>query len=172
MKRLFMLVFAALTLVLLSGCGEAISAAIKNSVFDSNTTYAISDGTTADSTNEVSTSIISLTSISVWINLDHNRSGDMKLVLVNPLGTEVVLSDHNGGDDNTSGLMIFTEDSTQSITTASAPFNDVYQPQESLESFHDQSPNGTWHLKISDTINNTKEGILNEWLIIIGGIKG
>jgi subtilisin-like proprotein convertase family protein len=172
MKRLHILVFSVLTLVLFSGCGEVINNIIKNSFFDSNTTYAISDGATTDSTNDVSTNIISLTSISVWINLDHNRSGDIKLVLVNPLGTEVVLSDHNGGDDNTSGLMTFTEDSTNSITSASAPFDDVYQPEESLEGFHDQNPNGTWHLKISDTVNNGKEGTLNEWLIIISGTKG
>ena len=171
MKRFAQVAVFGAVLFWISGCGEIINNIIKNSVFDSNTTYAIADGASIDSPNEVTTNIVALEKITLLINLDHNRTGDLKMVLANPDGVEVVLADHRGDDHNISGLLMFSETETRTVTDADFPDSGIYQPEANLSVFYGNNPNGTWHLKITDDVNNGKEGILNAWLLTISGTK-
>ena len=154
----------------LGGCGDIIDNAIKNALFDSNTTYAVTDGHTADSPIPVTSNIVSLNSITLLVNLEHNRTGDLKMVLRSPAGIDVILSDHRGGDNGIIQVS-FLEDTPRSITDADFPVQGSYQPEENLSMLHSTNPNGTWHLRISDTVTNGKEGRLNSWLLVIGGDK-
>ena len=154
----------------LGGCGDIIDNAVKNAVFDSNTTYAVTDGRTTDSPILVTSTIVSLDSITLLVNLEHNRTGDLKMVLRSPAGGDVVLSDHRGGDNGIIQVS-FLEDTPRSITDADFPVQGSYRPEENLSVLHGSNPNGTWHLRIADTVTNGKQGRLNSWLLVIGGDK-
>ena len=171
MKRFAQIAILGVALWGISGCGEAINDALKNTVFDANTTYTIADSASVDSPNEVVTDIIVLTKITLLINLDHNRTGDLKMVLINPDGLEVTLVNHRGNDHNISGLLMFSETETRTVMDADFPESGVYRPEANLSVFHGNNPNGTWHLKITDDVNNSKEGTLNAWILTINGTR-
>jgi len=165
----FLILFFAV-LIGLGGCGDILDNAIKNAVFDSNTTYAVTDGHTTDSPIPVTSDIVSLSSVTLLVNLEHNRTGDLKIVLRSPTGSDVILSDHRGGDNGIIQVS-FLEDTPRSITDADFPVQGSYRPEEDLSILHGTDPNGTWHLRISDTVTNGKQGRLNSWLLILGGAR-
>ena len=175
MKRFTQLIVSGALLVGMSGCGDTvmkkINDRIKNTVFTDNTTYGITDGNTVDSSNKVTTNIVALEKLTLLVNVEHNRTGDLKMILVNPSGVEVTLVNHKGADHNVTGLIDFSEKADDKPTDANFPGNGSYKPEESFDAFYGTNPGGTWHLKITDDVSNGKMGILNGWILTISGTK-
>ncbi len=173
MKRLVYIAVSGAILFGISGCGEALNEAIKNTMFDANKTYEIADNASIDSSNKVATNIVALKKITLIIHMDHSRAGDLKITLVDPDGTGVVLADHRGGDHNISNSIMFTSSGTEApmVTDTDFPDNYKYQAEGNLSLFLGNNPNGTWHLKITDDVSNGKQGKLNSWVMLISGAQ-
>ena len=149
------------------GCGRAIDQAITNGIFDSNTSYPIDDNQTIDAPIAVTTAITSLQDIRLTIYIQHPRIGDLKLSLLSPSGETILLSDRNGGKSAVMQLH-FADSNPQKVTEIPCPIADgYYQPEEPLATFTGSDPNGTWHLKITDTVANGTHGTLKSWLMMI-----
>jgi len=168
MKDLVKLLLVGSMIPLLSGCGsisDAIDDAIGSILKFNDTDYAIPDNddvTGVTSAIDITTSgIASLSKVRVTVKITHPQSGDLKIVLESPLGTEVILSENNGdaGDDVN---VLFYDDADKHITDGDVPLEHRYIPQELLENFNGESPVGVWKLHVYDTqASNT--GTLTYW---------
>ena len=107
-------------------------------------------------------------SLRVKINISHDRSSDLDLFLISPDGTRVELTTDNGGTGKNYIDTIFDDDSTNLITTGTAPFTGTYKPEGNLADFIGLSATGTWKLEISDD-ENGKAGTLHSWELDICG---
>ena len=101
--------------------------------------------------------------INVTININHPCVSDLDIYLVNPLGNEILLSQHNGGSGQNYTNTVFTMSASTSITMGTAPFTGSYLPQESLTSFF-VNPNGTWRLHVFDDVSGNA-GTIQNWSI-------
>jgi subtilisin-like proprotein convertase family protein len=111
-------------------------AANKLSVYGG-TAVAIPDATgSATVTTTTSGFTGSLGTIHVAVQIDHPDPSQLRLTLVGPDGTTVLLSDHTG--------------------TAEHPINAFYgltdAPAQSLEAFAGKTANGVWTLRVEDTV--------------------
>jgi len=87
-----------------------------------------------------------LAAITVDMNISHSFIGDLRLVLISPAGTQVVLHDRGGGDaDDIVGN-----------------YPETLTPVESLDLFEGESITGAWRLRVSDHAAQDV-GILHAW---------
>jgi subtilisin-like proprotein convertase family protein len=96
-------------------------------------------------------------------NIAHTYDGDLQIELIAPDGTDVVLvapNSQNSGQNFTG--TIFDDAATQQIAPGGAPYTGSYQPAQRLSAFNGIQQQGTWQLKVTDTLaGNT--GTLNSW---------
>ncbi len=92
-----------------------------------------------------------ITDVNVTINIDHTWDSDLDIFLQSPSGTVVALTLGNGGGADNYTDTIFDDDAATSITSGTAPFTGVFQPQGSLADFNDESAQGDWTLIVTDT---------------------
>ncbi len=129
------------------------------------------------------TSMAGLTSISVTVNVTHDKDQQVELYLVRPLGNittaangiylnttvpgeSLALVAHQGGDGNNFTNTVFSDAATQSIVGQAAPFTGTFKPQERALSSLTGDPNGIWKLKALDNQGGAGgTGKLNDWTI-------
>ena len=102
------------------------------------TAVSIPDGTgSATVTTTLSGFTGSVGTVHVAVQIDHPDPSQLKLTLVGPDGTTVVLADHSG--------------------SAEHPINAFYgltdAPAQSLEAFSGKTANGVWTLRVEDTVS-------------------
>ncbi|MAT90519.1 MAG: hypothetical protein CMC35_07480 [Flavobacteriaceae bacterium] len=90
----------------------------------------------------------------VTIDITHSWSGDLEITLVSPAGTELLLSDNNGGSaiDAYNGTVF--QDGGDDITAASTPFGAGPYAAEGgsfAATFAGEDTAGDWQLQICDT---------------------
>lgn len=86
----------------------------------------------------------------------------LTLSLIAPNGTNVILSQNDGGFASDFGAscsqpLTFDDDATNSIITSGGPFVGNFQPQQPLSTFNLYSGanlNGVWSLQVSDALQN------------------
>ncbi|MDK2971529.1 MAG: large repetitive protein [Candidatus Sumerlaeota bacterium] len=98
--------------------------------------------------------------------IDHPYVSDLRLVLVSPAGTEVVLADRvpaNETDRNFAST-IFDDAAAVSIQKArgQAPFAGRFRPADELALFNGEVATGTWKLKVFDLEAGDTGGV-NRW---------
>ncbi|NNM23403.1 MAG: hypothetical protein HKO54_07600, partial [Flavobacteriaceae bacterium] len=88
----------------------------------------------------------------VALDITHTWAGDLEIYLVSPAGTELILSDNNGGSGDDYIGTIF-QDGGADITAGSPPFTGTFAPQGGTfaATFAGESITGDWDLKICDT---------------------
>jgi subtilisin-like proprotein convertase family protein len=99
-----------------------------------------------------------LARVIVGIHITHSYDADLRISLLSPDGTEVILSDANGpgGQDygtSCDALTFFSDSATNSIVDASAPFVGSFRPQQPLATFLGKTGNavnGLWTLRVQD----------------------
>ncbi len=87
---------------------------------------------------------------STSVGLDHTYDGDLTLTLISPAGTHVTLSANRGGGGNNFCQTVFDDQAEQLISSGSAPFTGLFQPDSPLEALNGEDPNGTWTFHVVD----------------------
>lgn len=95
---------------------------------------------------------IRINEINVRVDIAHTYIGDLKVSLISPAGTTVVLHNRTGG-------------STDNIVTW---YDTETTPAESLAAFNGQDSFGTWTLKVEDLASGDS-GTLNGWALEVCG---
>ncbi len=116
---------------------------------------AIPDNNTTGVTSTINVSdSMTITSVSVYVNITHTYKGDLEVSLIGPDNTTVILHNRSGGSaDN-----IVT---TYNITTRS------YQ---ALTAFNGKNTGGAWKLKVRD-LAAADTGTFNSWKLTFNGYQ-
>ncbi|MBA7611536.1 hypothetical protein ES703_18762 [subsurface metagenome] len=115
----------------------------------------------------------SIIDLDVELDIGHLWDEDLDVFLIAPDGTRVELfTDVGGYGDNFSGTTL-DDESSLSITEASAPFTGSFRPEGDLSVLDGKSITGTWTLEVTDD-SKSFSGTLNSWSLIVdvaGDIK-
>lgn len=123
-------------------------------ILDNATTY--SDLTIAEPGEPV------IEDVDVRIRIDHTYDRDLVLALQHPDGSEVLLVNRRGRNENdfgtgacgTAAYTVLDQSAVLSITNGTAPFAGTYRPESSLDAFIGKPLNGTWRLRMSDVVDS------------------
>jgi len=133
------------------------------------TPVAITDVGTPTVTSTISvTDDFVVEDVNVTLDITHTWVSDLDIKLIAPDGTEVVLTEGQGGSDDNYTNTTFDDAATASINGASAPFTGTFQPQGSLADFNGIQSVGDWTLSIFDGAN-LDGGSLNSWSVQLCG---
>ena len=129
-----------------------------SSLVSTNVPLDIPDLGTVESGVAVSGVALPLAQVRVGAFIKHTYDQDLRISLVAPDDTEVVLSANNGQSgqnygSSCSAVTRFSDDAVQSITAAAAPFIGTFTPEQPLSTFQGKSGaavNGVWRLRVED----------------------
>ncbi len=117
---------------------------------------------------QTTTSTVAVPGMQIWdVNviihdLRHTWDGDLRIWIVSPQGTSVLLFNRRGGSgDNLLGT-IFDDSASIPISAGLAPFTGTFRPEEPLTAFRRENAGGAWVLYIEDVML-ADEGVLNSW---------
>jgi PKD repeat protein/subtilisin-like proprotein convertase family protein len=100
--------------------------------------------------------------ISVCLNINHQRMGDLDIILRAPDGTQVKLSNNSGANEVRFTNTCFREDANLPISLAISPVTGNYIPFETINRVNNlQNPNGVWQLCIIDELPTRSGSLLN-----------
>lgn len=102
--------------------------------------------------------------LEVHVDIDHTWTGDLRIKLLSPDGTEVILVDRRGGFRNDFRNTIFRVDARTSITDGRPPFRGTFRPEEDLLAFRGKAAQGSWTLEVEDRARQDG-GVLNRWAL-------
>jgi subtilisin family serine protease len=109
---------------------------------------------------------VTIRDLSVQIAASHPNDGTVRISLIGPDGTQVVLFNRRGGSGNDFANTIFDDEAPNSIWRGTAPFTGSYKPEYVLSAFDGKSANGTWSLVIDD-IFPSEPGNLSAWSLTV-----
>jgi len=100
------------------------------------------------------------------VEITHTFSGDLRLTLRSPAGTELLLSANNGGGIADAYLFTSFFDGGSDITTASPPFTGhSAQGGSFADTFAGESIAGVWELLVCDDAGQDSGQVLNSTLV-------
>lgn len=94
--------------------------------------------------------------------ISHSFVSDLVLTLRSPAGTEVVLSQRNGGNGMDFEGTAFDDEANEPIAAGAAPFAGRFRPDGRLSALRGEDPQGTWTLEIEDAVLQD-DGVLFGW---------
>ena len=131
--------------------------------FDSNQRVPIPDNNPVGASSVILVSNVTsaLRKVAVSVYITHTWVGDLRLELIAPDGTTVVLSDSNGGSGDNYGTACspdrlrttFDDDGPLPITSGLPPYQGTFRPQQPLSAFVGKAgdaANGAWRLRVVD----------------------
>ena len=92
--------------------------------------------------------------VSVCLDITHTYTADLRIKLIAPDSTIVLLA-HNlgGGGDNFTNTCLMEDGTSGFIVLAGAPFTGDFIPEESLNMMNTgMDPNGIWYLCVKDEV--------------------
>ncbi len=104
--------------------------------------------------------------IFVKMDIDHTWDNDLRILLVGPDDTRVVLVAHQGGSRDGFKDTAFSDSAPSAVTDADAPFTGTFRPEEKLADFVNRQAGGMWTLIIEDNAS-MDGGVLNNWQLDI-----
>jgi subtilisin-like proprotein convertase family protein len=154
--------------------GTAVSAATitvspgsTSQTFTNNNDVAISTSTTTTVTSSLVVTGLAgtLQDVDVKLNLYHTYVSDLRITLIAPDGTRVILFDRNGGSgDNLLGIT-FDDAATKGLANGAAPFMGSFRPAQLLSALNGKLPNGTWKLEVRD-FDRRDGGRIDNWSLV------
>jgi serine protease len=111
---------------------------------------------------------VSIRDLNVQVLASHGYTGDVRITLVGPDGTRVVLFNRRGGGGHDFNNTVFDDEGADSIWRGVAPFAGSYKPEYVLSAFDGKSARGTWSLVIDD-LSPFDSGKLWGWSLAIQG---
>ncbi|MBX9578885.1 MAG: S8 family serine peptidase [Gemmataceae bacterium] len=111
---------------------------------------------------------LTISSLTVRLNITHPNTSDMVITLTSPTGTAVRLFNRRGGSgDNLTGT-VFSDAATTPISAGTAPFAGTFRPEAALAPYNGRNARGVWTLTVTDyVIGNT--GTLLDWSMTFNG---
>ena len=105
-----------------------------------------------------------VSSVTVKVNISHTFDSDLKIELVAPDGSSVVLANGVGGGGQNFTNTVFDDTATTSIDdpTAQAPFTGTFRPEEPLAELLGKEADGPWSLCVTDQ-EAGDFGTINSW---------
>lgn len=94
---------------------------------------------------------VRVTDINIRISARHTAVGDLRLWLVSPDGTAVMLMNRRGGSLDNLNNTTFDDESTRLVSTSTNPTTGTFRPESSLSVFDGKLAKGTWRLIVDDT---------------------
>ena len=91
--------------------------------------------------------------MTVQLGISYNYDDDLTIVLVSPSGTQVTLSDANGGEDGGYAGTIFDDAASTPISLGSPPFIGFFRPDQPLSALNGENGKGNWKLQVSAAFN-------------------
>ena len=125
---------------------------------DNNTTGVLTTVTVTDH------SLVS--DINVRVNATHTYDGDVKLSLISPAGTEVLLSNQRGSSGDNFTNTVFDDQATTPIASGTAPFTGSFIPDQPLSTFNGTLAAGVWTLRAAD-VASALTGSIDSWSITL-----
>jgi len=117
-------------------------------------------GTTSDSILITDARLI--LDLNVRINITHTFDSDLRISLIAPDNTEILLVNRRGADGDNFTATLLDDEALVAISAGTAPFAGSYRPDAPLAGFDGKSAAGLWTLRIVDTTANNV-GTLNSW---------
>ena len=133
-----------------------------NTVNSGNINLAIPDNnaTGVSTTLNFTDNYASMSDVNINVNITHTYVQDLKISVVSPAGTEIILWNQNcGSQDN---MNITFDDAGNAIVCSD--LNGNRTPIEALSGFNNENAQGTWTLKLSDNYTGDT-GHLNSWSV-------
>ena len=103
-----------------------------------------------------------ISDINVTVDIDHTWVGDLRLILIAPDRTRIVLVNRQGDDGSNFDNTTFDSQATTHINHGVAPFRGTFRPAHNLNQLSGQDPNGRWLLMVHDLAAGDG-GQLNGW---------
>ncbi len=126
---------------------------------------ATADGSTVSSLITV-TAAGKLRNISVTVGqLTHPADHELRLTLLSPDGTRIVLADGLGGNGANYTGTVFTL-AAPNIVNGSAPFTGTFAPQGDFTRIFDKDMLGSWRLEVRDAAGGSA-GTLSSWSLAV-----
>ncbi|MBI2967043.1 MAG: CotH kinase family protein [Bacteroidetes bacterium] len=105
----------------------------------------------------------------VCIDITHTYDEDLRVSLIAPDGTTILLTAANGGSGDDYDNTCFRNDATTPIGQGPPPFTGIFRPQGDLSAINNgQDGNGLWTLHILDTYAWADQGYLYNWSVTFG----
>lgn len=105
---------------------------------------------------------------SVCINISHSYTADLRLELIAPDGTKILLAEGVGGSGDNFTNTCFRQSAVNSIVNANAPFTGIFRPMGQLGRVNNgQSGLGSWKLIVTDTYASDSGSLIN-WSLLFG----
>jgi subtilisin-like proprotein convertase family protein len=119
---------------------------------------AIPDGNSTGVTLDIPvTATGTVQSAALRFNATHTWVGDLSIFLRNPAGAPSTagldLSSGNGSSGDNYTNTIFSDAAAVAITAGVAPFTGLFRPEQALSVFNGAPANGTWTLRVVDSIS-------------------
>jgi subtilisin-like proprotein convertase family protein len=104
-------------------------------------------------------------------SITHPFVGDLKIEVISPSATTVVLASRVGGGGDNFTNTVFDDEAATAIGSGAAPFTGSFRPQSDQLSRLDGEPvGGTWTLKVSD-LAASDVGTLQSWGLDVPGFE-
>ena len=138
-------------------------------IYSNNTLLAIPDGLSEGVDGTPATSVINIPSnflisdLNITVNISHTYVGDLKISLLSPNNTEVVLHNFDGcaGEDN---IRVVFDDAASTTINCGSLIQETVRSLNPLSAFNNENAQGNWTLTIVDNWSNDF-GTLNSWAI-------
>jgi subtilisin-like proprotein convertase family protein len=106
--------------------------------------------------------------IQVNLDISHPNDSDLKVSLISPDGTTIILFNGIGGVGDNFTKTSFSPLASITINSGSAPFSSAFKPSQSLANLNNgHNGNGVWKLRITDS-KLQDVGVLNNWSVTFG----
>jgi subtilisin-like proprotein convertase family protein len=107
-----------------------------------------------------------ITKVTVTLNVPHPYDQDLRMSLIGPSGTRVLLINRRGGSGHNFTNTMLDDQATTPISAGAAPFTGTFQPEQPLAAFNGGNPNGTWLLEVWD-VGPGDVGTIQGWSVTI-----
>lgn len=144
--------------------------------FTESPNFVIPNVTTSLQTMTVSGLDPVITDVKLYIDLPHDTPQDMDIFLRSPTGTEIRITNDNGGNsDNIYAGTLFDGHATMPVTHLSVPDGvlPLLCPQGSFDNFLGEDPNGIWTIVLRDDASALQSGVgtLVRWDLIFATVS-
>ena len=104
--------------------------------------------------------------IKVTLNINHTWDGDLKINLISPSGTTILLVNRRGSSGDNFTNTVLDDAAATAIANGAAPFTGSYRPEQQLSTLQGEPAGGKWTLSLAD-LASSDTGTLNSWSITV-----